>query len=76
MKYLKNFPSNFNKMFGCIITVMVIILLSNKIGACPYCNLEFYNELLDTRGSTLGGQELLASIKNQADIPGSIPISY
>lgn len=71
------------KIFGKIITGMAIILfvflLSDWARACPWCNLNFYNELLGSRSNTLAGQELLASIMNQSGIqqqPSTVLASF
>jgi len=52
-----------------------ILITSDTSQACPYCNKTFYDELLNDRGNTLGGKELLASIMNQEGTAGSPSIT-
>lgn len=46
-----------------------VAFTDGSLWACPRCNLAFYNELLEERGKTLGGQELLNAIMNQGIDP-------
>ena len=63
------------------IGIIILILVSQTVFyACPKCNQDFYKELMEQRGNTLGGQELLEAIKNQT-VPGQpqppvLPESY
>ena len=50
--------------------IFSLLNINQTTEACPYCTKTFYYELLSTRGNTLGGQELLASIMNQEGIAG------
>ena len=52
-------------MLQFISTVILLIVVQSTIFSCPYCNQQFYNELLGKRANTLGGQELLEAIRNQ-----------
>ena len=52
-----------------------ILITADTSQACPYCNKTFYDELLNDRGNTLGGKELLASIMNQEGTAGSPSIT-
>ncbi|MBS1494840.1 MAG: hypothetical protein JST55_15100 [Bacteroidetes bacterium] len=54
------------KIFAICFTISVLFaaLISNA-NACPKCNADFRQELLEKRANTLGGQELLEAIKNQ-----------
>lgn len=70
MKRLKVL-ANIHRLLPVMLVVIVMVLLTSKIGACPYCNNAFYAELLKERGETLAGQELLASIQNQAGLSGN-----
>lgn len=59
---------------------ILIFFIQSAIYACPKCNQDFYKELMEQRGNTLGGQELLEAIKNQT-VPGQpqppvLPASY
>ncbi len=76
MRTLKTKLIAFNKIINVMVISLFIFLLTNRIGACPYCNVEFYDELLHERSGTLAGQELLASIMNQSGIAGAVPLSY
>jgi len=54
------------KLFIICLTVAAISILSfEETSACPKCNADFKQELMDKRANTLGGQELLEAIKNQ-----------
>jgi hypothetical protein len=60
-------------------TVAVLLLMSyTKIYACPKCNEDFRQQLLNERANTLGAQELLKTIENQSStnqyVPG--PVKY
>jgi hypothetical protein len=53
-------------LFAICLTVLVLTMLcAVESNACPKCNADFRQELLDKRANTLGGQELLEAIKNQ-----------
>ncbi len=58
-----------NFKFKSSLILALVIIAQCSIYACPRCNLAFYNELLEERGKTLGGQELLAAILNQGIDP-------
>ena len=54
------------KLFIICLTVAAISILSfEETSACPKCNADFKQELMEKRANTLGGQELLEAIKNQ-----------
>lgn len=59
----------------CIVILLSVLIFTKSADACPYCNKTFYDELLNSRGNTLGGQELLASIMNQEGISGVTSVS-
>jgi nitrite reductase (NO-forming) len=58
-----------NNILKSILILAALIISQQVLYACPRCNLAFYNELLEQRGKTLGGQELLAAIMNQGIDP-------
>src|SRR5437667_7265841 len=68
MKTANVTPRIFLKSIIGMTMILLIFLLSDLAPACPWCNLKFYNELMRSRGNTLAGQELLASIMNQSEI--------
>lgn len=49
----------------CLAIAAIPIMSTEQIIACPKCNADFRQELLEKRANTLGGQELLEAIKNQ-----------
>ncbi|MBN8571877.1 MAG: hypothetical protein J0M18_19825 [Ignavibacteria bacterium] len=54
------------KLFIICLAISAISILSfEETSACPKCNADFKQELMDKRANTLGGQELLEAIKNQ-----------
>ncbi|MDQ3019054.1 MAG: plastocyanin/azurin family copper-binding protein [Bacteroidota bacterium] len=55
--------------FTCLVIIFSLLDIRTA-DACPYCTKTFYDELLNTRGNTLGGKELLASITNQEGVAG------
>ncbi|MDZ4711045.1 MAG: plastocyanin/azurin family copper-binding protein [bacterium] len=54
----------------CFVIIFTFVYVTKTAEACPYCTKTFYDELLNSRGNTLGGRELLASITNQEGISG------
>src|SRR5947209_19088356 len=79
MKTANVTPKIFLKSIIGMTIILLIFLLSDLAHACPWCNLKFYNELMGSRGNTLAGQELLASIMNQSEIqqqPGTVLASF
>jgi len=53
-------------LFVISLAITVFSILSfNRVNACPKCNADFKQELMEKRANTLGGQELLEAIKNQ-----------
>lgn len=59
----------------CLVLLLTVLVFTNSGDTCPYCNKTFYDELLNSRGNTLGGRELLASIQNQEGISGVPSVS-
>jgi hypothetical protein len=54
------------KIFAiCFIIFAASASSFSSANACPKCNADFRQELMDKRANTLGGQELLQAIKNQ-----------
>ncbi len=75
MKNIKK-KSGINRIIFVFTVCLTFILTASEIShACPYCNKTFYDELLNDRGNTLAGKELLASIMNQEGTAGSPSIT-
>ncbi len=54
------------KLFIICLTILALSVLTvTGANACPKCNADFKQELMEKRANTLGGQELLEAIKNQ-----------
>lgn len=54
------------KFLITLVTITALVtVLSIDTSACPKCNADFRQELMDKRANSLGGQELLEAIKNQ-----------
>lgn len=49
----------------CTAIASILVISSEQTIACPKCNADFRQELMEKRANTLGGQELLEAIKNQ-----------
>ena len=49
----------------CLTILALYVLTVTESYACPKCNADFKQELIEKRANTLGGQELLEAIKNQ-----------
>src|SRR5688572_9840485 len=62
--------------FKSALIFFLLIIAHSMLQACPRCNLAFYNELLEARGKTLGGQELLTAIMNQGIDPIQFAASF
>ena len=70
MKIFKNKSCRLSIIFTYFVILFSFISITETAEACPYCTKSFYNELLNSRGNTLGGKELLASIENQEGVSG------
>jgi len=61
------------------LSIILFFAVQSCLLACPYCNQQFYNELLGKRANTLGGEELLEAIRNQSvsgeDLSFTLPSS-
>ncbi len=65
-----------NNILKSVLILAILIIIQQVSYACPKCNLAFYNELLEQRGKTLGGQELLNAIMNQGIDPKQFASSF
>ncbi len=62
----------------CLLLSVLSVTFYTETSACPKCNEDFKKELLENRANTLGGQELLETIKNQSGSNPNVilPVKY
>ncbi|HRE40547.1 MAG TPA: hypothetical protein PLG90_04370 [Ignavibacteria bacterium] len=56
-----------------LITLIFSLVIFSDSYACPKCNQDFREQLMNERSNTLGAKELLKTIENQTDSNQYIP---
>lgn len=54
-------------LLASLTLITISFLYSTEVFACPKCNEDFRNQLMNERKNSLGAKELLKAIENQTD---------